>query len=152
MTAVNHAVTGSIIVVGISNPAIGLPLAIMSHFFLDALPHFGPYTVAKPASSELRAIVRLDTFLTVAFILIATFAGYKAGYAVWIIPLGGILGVLPDIMWYKHYKNDLYGQEKDWDILRKTHKRIQRYEWSWGWIIESVWFVLSVAFFSWLIF
>jgi hypothetical protein len=41
MTATNHAITGAIIAVVIDKPVIALPLALLSHFAQDALPHFG---------------------------------------------------------------------------------------------------------------
>lgn len=152
MTAVNHAITGSVIAVSITNPVIGLPLAFASHFILDSLPHFGFHTVAKAGSRDYRAIVKFDTFITSAFFIIGTFAGYRAGLNFWIIPLGAFCAWCPDIMWYKHYKNDIKGEDKHWGIVRKAHKKIQRYEVSWGWTIESVWFVASVVILSWLLF
>lgn len=152
MTATNHAVMGSIVAVGVANPVIGLPLALLSHFVLDALPHFGAHTVAKPGSKEFSAILKTDAFLTVSFLLLVTFAGYRAGLTWWLLPLGGILGGIPDLMWLKHYHNDIEGEDKHWDIVRRTHKKIQRYELSWGWIIESAWFIATVALLSWLIF
>lgn len=152
MTATNHAVMGSIVAVGVANPVIGLPLAFASHFLLDSLPHFGAHTVAQPGSKEFSAILKFDTFLTTSFVLISTFAGYRAGLPVWLVPAGAMLGWIPDVMWYKHYQNDIHGEDKHWDIVRKVHKKIQRFEVSWGWIVESVWFAITVALLSWLIF
>lgn len=152
MTATNHAVMGSIVAVGVANPVIGLPLAFASHFILDALPHFGAHTVARPGSKEFSAILKTDAFLTASFILLATFAGYRAGLPIWLVPAGGILGGIPDVMWLKHYQNDINGQDKQWGIVRTFHKKIQRYEVSWGWIVESIWFVVTVALLSWLVF
>ncbi len=145
MTATNHAVMGAIVCATIANPVIGLPLAFFSHFVLDSLPHFGIHTVAKPTSKQYRAILRVDALLTVSFILIITFVGFKMGLPVWLLPLGAIFGWLPDVMWYKHYKNDLRGEPKQWDIIRSTHKKIQHLEVSWGWLVEVVWFISSVA-------
>lgn len=152
MTAINHSITGSIIAVSITNPVIGLPLAFASHFILDLLPHFGFHTVAKAGSKDYRAIVKFDTFITIVFFIISTFAGYRAGFDIWLVPLGSFFAWCPDIMWYKHYQNDIKGEDKHWDIIRKTHKKIQRYEVSWGWIIEVVWFFFGVVILSWLIF
>lgn len=152
MTATNHAVMGAIVVAAVGNPVLGLPLALASHFVLDSLPHFGAETVSKPGTREYAAIIRFDTLLTTAFILIVSFAGFRAGFAWWLLPLGAFIGWAPDIMWYKHYQSDLRGEERQWDPVRRMHKKIQRYEVSWGWIVESVWFVVTVALLSWLIF
>jgi membrane-bound metal-dependent hydrolase YbcI (DUF457 family) len=152
MTAVNHAVTGSIIAATINNPAISLPLALVSHFVLDALPHFGAHTLTTPRSKEFKIILYTDGFLTCCFLLIVTFVGYRVGLGSWLLPLGAILAILPDLMWYKHYRNDIHGQEKVWDPIRTIHKRIQQWEVSWGWIIEVVWFLTAVMILHQLLF
>ncbi len=41
MTATNHALAGAVIGLSITQPAIALPLALLSHFVLDAIPHLG---------------------------------------------------------------------------------------------------------------
>ena len=40
MTAINHALTGALIGVAVGNPWIALPVAFLSHFVCDALPHY----------------------------------------------------------------------------------------------------------------
>ena len=40
MTATNHALTGAAIGFIVGVPAIAIPLALISHFVLDAIPHF----------------------------------------------------------------------------------------------------------------
>ena len=42
MTAPNHALTGALIGLTISNPALALPLAFLSHLVCDAIPHYDP--------------------------------------------------------------------------------------------------------------
>lgn len=152
MTAINHAITGSIVVASISNPIVGLPLAILSHFALDALPHFGNDVVSKPGSRDYKAVVIFDTFMTTSFIVMVALAGYSAGWAWWLLPLAGMLAWMPDIMWYKHYQGDIQGVPDDWHPVQKMHKKIQRYETSWGWIVEVLWFAVGIMLLSYLIF
>jgi hypothetical protein len=40
MTAPNHAITGALIGLALPNMWLGVPLAILSHFVLDAIPHY----------------------------------------------------------------------------------------------------------------
>lgn len=40
MTAPNHALTGALIGLSVSNPLLALPLAFASHFVCDAIPHY----------------------------------------------------------------------------------------------------------------
>ncbi len=41
MTATNHALTGAVLGLAIGNPWVAVPAAFLSHFVLDAIPHFG---------------------------------------------------------------------------------------------------------------
>ena len=146
MTATNHALTGALIAAVVPNPVVGLPLALLSHFVLDALPHFGAHTVAKPSSKEFRAILIFDGLMMSALLLCIAFAAYRTDVTPWfVVVAGGFLGAAPDIMWLKHYQSDLKGQDKHWDIVRTVHKKIQRWELSWGWTVEVVWFVALIA-------
>ena len=152
MTATNHAITGAVIVAGVSNPLVGLPLALLSHFVLDALPHFGAHTVAHAKSKEFKYILMTDGFLLITFTFLSGYAGYKVGLDWWLLPLGAIFGGIPDLMWLNHYKADLAGETKTWDVVRKAHKAIQRWERSWGWMIEVIWFVGAILILNKLLF
>lgn len=152
MTAVNHALTGAIVATAVTNPYVGLPLALLSHFALDSLPHFGAHTVANPKTKDFRAILITDTILTATLLALATFASYRVGMNWVVVFLGGFLGWLPDVMWYKHYQSDLRGEPKQWDKVRTFHKKIQRWEVSWGWAVEVLWFVAGVLILNRLIF
>lgn len=44
MTATGHALVGAAIATQITNPYLGLPLAFVSHFLGDKLPHWDPMT------------------------------------------------------------------------------------------------------------
>ena len=41
MTASNHAATGALVAVAVSQPYIAVPLALAAHFAMDGIPHFG---------------------------------------------------------------------------------------------------------------
>lgn len=47
MTAPNHALTGALIGLTITNPALALPVAFLSHFVCDAIPHYDPPVTDK---------------------------------------------------------------------------------------------------------
>ena len=55
MTAPNHALTGALIGLTVSDPALAMPLAFLSHFACDAIPHYDPPaqdTVTRMRSSR----------------------------------------------------------------------------------------------------
>ena len=41
MVITNHVLAGSLIGIGIKEPTLAITLAFVSHFVMDALPHFG---------------------------------------------------------------------------------------------------------------
>jgi hypothetical protein len=41
MRAINHSLTGAFIGLSVVDPFVALPLALASHYLLDAIPHYG---------------------------------------------------------------------------------------------------------------
>ncbi len=69
MLELPHAVVGAAIATKIPNPWIALPLAFLSHFPLDLIPHWNPslYTETKKYGQPTRKstiIVTIDTLLS----------------------------------------------------------------------------------------
>lgn len=50
MTATGHAIIGTVLAAQISNPFLGIPIAILSHFAADAYPHWDTGTNMKKKS------------------------------------------------------------------------------------------------------
>lgn len=64
MTATAHALIGASIAVKIANPILGIPLAIISHFVADLIPHWDAGTNHKKKSlMRLRIEATLDVLL-----------------------------------------------------------------------------------------
>lgn len=142
MTVTNHMLTGAVIALTVHHPAIAIPLAFLSHFALDALPHYGygfipysqrdkqPYFLAKQVADGLLA---LTLFLVVPY---AT-RYYQLPI---ITQLAMLAAYLPDGLWTYHYlraqRTGRYGRP-DW--FSRLHKRIQWCERSWGIYVELGW-------------
>lgn len=62
MTASAHAIVGAAIATRIANPLIGLPLAFLSHFAGDKVPHWDPMT---NHNTKTRERIILETILDV---------------------------------------------------------------------------------------
>lgn len=140
MTGLNHATTGAVIALVVKQPALALPLAFMSHFVLDALPHFGVDYEQPDNHGVLKKAVIIDATLTASFFLILIFFGF------WLAVAGAVLAVLPDVVWFVKYAHDKYygrpfSLPKDW--FSRAHKKIQWGEHPKGWIIEIIWLVLA---------
>src|SRR5690349_19130048 len=112
MTATNHVLTGALIAVVVHNPVVALPAAFLSHFVLDAIPHYGNKKL-KIDSSGYRTLLVSDMSLAayfLAFLLIV-----QPPYA-WLAVACGILAASPDLMWIPdfiaetwHKKSPVYG-------------------------------------------
>jgi hypothetical protein len=142
MTGVNHATTGVLVAIAINEPALALPAALLSHFAIDAIPHWD-YKV--PGGLLYRqAAMMID--LTLTLFLLMVFA-LTVDASQRLIIAGGILGVAPDLMWLPYF---ITGKPSKTDgrnvlsYLRRFHFWIQWSETSWGKYVEIGWFVLTV--------
>ena len=71
MTATAHALIGASIAASISNPLLGIPLAIASHFLLDFIPHWDAGTNHRKKSQvRLMAEATLDVLLGFALVFL----------------------------------------------------------------------------------
>ncbi len=100
MTATAHALVSAAIAASIPNPMLSIPLAFVSHFVLDTIPHwdFGTNWRSR-AKAKTGAVAILDTILgfTVAYFL---FAGKVDSI---ILFLAMIAGNLPDWLEAPYY-------------------------------------------------
>ena len=90
-----HALVGMVVVAAIPNPLVGLPLAFLSHFAVDMLPHWNWEPDARPLS--LLGIV-LD------LILLEILIGYLAFRSPlqWTLAAGAFFAILPDLLEAPH--------------------------------------------------
>ncbi len=68
MTATNHAVTGAIIGLTVANPVAAVVAALLSHFILDMIPHFGS-DEDFISTMKFRVMLVVDALLCVALVI-----------------------------------------------------------------------------------
>lgn len=136
MTATNHALTGAAIASVIQQPWLALPLAFVSHFACDALPHFG---------------LKAKNFFgsQIMYLYLAAEAIVLAGLVIFLLsqPLSqpillascAFLAMSPDLAWLYYGVKGRHGQPASYDWLSRWHARIQWSETSWGIIVEVGW-------------
>jgi len=145
MTAPNHALTGALIGLSISNPAVALPLAFLSHFACDAIPHYDPPETdqAKRLTSRrfLYEFLVAGAFLCFLLVLLLALAHPKH----WLTAAGcAFLAASPDLFWiprFLHSKRTGKDRPPTNGFL-KFHSWIQ---WRTGphlLLVEAVWFVV----------
>ena len=135
MFLLNHAVTGFVLAEGIDNQWMLYPVALGSHFVLDALPHFG--LGEDFTSKKLVRIGVVDTVVTIVGGLT-----YVSIFPEKALPaaIAATLSALPDFGWLLKFK----GWAKDNRFFR-FHKMIQWGERKYGWIYEAVWTTFMVV-------
>src|SRR5580698_2100335 len=70
MRAINHALTGAIIGLTIGEPLVAAPVAFVSHFVCDAIPHFGVSGWRDIKTTWFRRLLVVDFVLCVALVVI----------------------------------------------------------------------------------
>jgi hypothetical protein len=148
MTGLNHAATGALVAAAIQEPAIALPAALLSHFVIDSLPHWNYWV---PGQKRFRHWVMYLDF-TLSLVLLAFLSSLVSEVAWWQVLAGGLLAILPDMMWFPYLilgKNTPADTDSWLHRLRRFHLRIQWSETSHGIFYELIWFaVMLTSFFK----
>lgn len=144
MTATNHALTGAIIGLTISNPAIAIPAAFLSHFVCDALPHFGANEGEKWLAK--RAFVTyLIADATLCIMLVGVMFG--SGNPNWFLAsVCAFLATSPDLLWIRKFVTALKATEFRPSRLEVFLSKdgIQWFQRPIGWTVEAAWAVACV--------
>lgn len=148
MTAPNHALTGALIGLSISNPILALPLAFLSHFVCDAIPHYDP--PGNDKIERIRSKRFLYEFLVLgAFVCLGIVLVLAAAKPQHWLPAAicAFLATSPDLFWIpKFIQVKRTGRETP---TRNPFLRFHTWvQWKTGpklfWL-EAVWFVTFSA-------
>lgn len=144
MTAVNHALTGTVIGLVVGEPLIALPAALASHFVCDALPHFGS---TLPQTKRLRTN-NFRNYLIVEFLLcvaiVALLAIFRPQH--WLLAaVCAFLATSPDLLWINRYLKLRHGQHWKRSTYAKFAGNIQWFERPIGAAVEAAWFVAAIV-------
>jgi hypothetical protein len=130
MTGFNHGCAGGLI--GNFLPApLALPLAFLSHFALDMVPHFGIPHHTRDNSKMWKYFTALDFVLTIG---LAALAIYQQRY---LVLASGTVAIAPDFIWVgRVVKSRSYDLRQTTSWFTTMHIKIQRYERPWGIFVE----------------
>ncbi len=143
MTGFSHATTGVVIALAIHNPALALPLAFVSHFVLDAFPHYGDDNLDGSNKAFRR------------FILVDAIAGFGISILMFLllpehrvlIALCAAMATIPDLMWLPNHIRQINNQpSKPHNWFMRWHHRIQFEHPVWGIAAEILWAVAMLSF------
>lgn len=147
MTATNHMLTGAVIAVTVRQPALAVPLAFLSHFILDALPHFGIHEdeVLKRNKHPLfRSVVGADILLVVVILIVLPLLVTSVVW--WALLLAMLAAYAPDSIWLVRFWREVRTQTwRPGSWYARWHQKIQWSEKPWGLGIEIVWAVMMLT-------
>ncbi|HPR09796.1 hypothetical protein KDA06_04610 [Candidatus Saccharibacteria bacterium] len=141
MTATNHALTGAVIGLTIGNPLIAIPLAFVSHFVLDTIPHFG----FKGTRTDEQLLGQrwfkwlLVTEALLCFMIVLTLWLQQPHQ--WLVgAVSAFVATSPDLYSIPRFlKVNKWRQAPvKWNAFRRFHDVIQT-ETMWGAAVEAVW-------------
>jgi len=141
MTTSNHIFTGAAIALAVNQPVVALPLALLSHFVLDALPHYGIDGAGYIEAAKYKLTYVMESFNIVGIPLLI----YLLWGQPWWVWLAAGLAILPDIVWiYAYFTYERYGKEMVQGPITRMHSKIQWGERHWGILIEVPFLVCMV--------
>ncbi len=122
MLSTPHLLVGAAIVTTIPNPVISLPLAFLSHFALDSIPHWDG-SPRPPFGLKTTSWIIVDYLLGTSLVILLT-AGLEDQI---LICLGAFLATLPDFILgtYRHAETTL-SQYSFIRVPNQFHMAIQR--------------------------
>lgn len=140
MTATNHALTGASIGLWIANPLLALPLAFLSHFALDALPHFASKRWLPEDSRRFVYYLAAEAGVCAAIVLSLVVLQPQNWF--W-AALCAFVATSPDFMWVQSFlasqRKAAAPKRKHWVV--KFHSWVQWYQKEPGIIFEIIWAV-----------
>lgn len=141
MVATNHALTGALIGLTVSNPLVAVVAAFFSHFVLDAIPHFG---MGKNFvnTKAFKIMLSVDASLCIALVG----ALFWLHHSYWLVPaICAFAATSPDLWHIRSFQRSLSGKVYEPGLIARFSAKIQWFERPIGAVIEAVWAV-AVSF------
>jgi hypothetical protein len=135
VTATNHVVAGALIATVIHEPLLAVPIALLSHLVMDALPHFS----WDEHTSKTFAKILLTDMACASAVLLTILMLHPANWV--LLVTCGIAAASPDLLWGYHLAQELRGKPKPYSPVARFLIWIQWKELqSWtGFAIELAW-------------
>jgi hypothetical protein len=144
MTAINHALTGTIIGLVVGEPLLAIPAAFLSHYICDALPHFGTGLPMNQVmrSDKFRAYLFVEAGL--CFLLVILLAVFQP--VNWqLAAISAFAAAAPDWLSFNRFITIRRGKTWKPGWYSKFASGIQWFERPIGAVVEVAWFVAALV-------
>ena len=140
MTTTSHAVTGALIAALVKQPLLAIPLAFISHFVCDTLPHFG--LGMKFGSRKMYYWLVIDGLVALGIAVFLIRIGVASPV---LLAVCGFVAMSPDLAWLYYGLRGEHGNPKEYGLLSRFHSKIQWYEKPQGILVDLIWSFIMVA-------
>ena len=144
MRATNHALTGAVIGLTITEPAAAIPVAIISHFVCDAIPHYGQDILGSKRLRTIlfRRLLYVDTVLCLGLvILLAVNRPINWQLAV----ICAFSAAAPDLFSINRYRHVLEHTKWRPNLYSKFAVWVQWFEHPIGAVVEIAWLIGAIV-------
>lgn len=136
MTATNHALTGTAIGLIVGEPLLALPLALLSHYALDVIPHFGLGDEAVFKTGGFK--IYLLTEAIVCFLIVLGVFIFRPEN--WLLAVTcAFLAAAPDLLSINRFQKVNAGKVWQAGWYTSFAKHIQWFERPIGAVVEVAW-------------
>ena len=144
MNILNHLATGAAIALVVDKPAIALPVALVSHFVLDVVPHYG-YPGEEGYKEAFRHRLSYLSLVFDAIGIAVLFTLVKD--SIWVVFASAFLAIVPDAVWpYRYFMFERKNLALPDSRYARFHAGIQWCEREWGIIIEVIYSIALLLF------
>lgn len=144
MTAINHALTGTVVGLIVGQPLLAIPLAIGSHYICDALPHFGLNLsrTVKLKSNGFRNYLIAEALL--CFVVVLTLGLLQPDH--WLLAaICAFAAAAPDFLSINQYLTTRRGKKWKPGLYNKFAGGIQWFERPIGAVVEIAWAIAALT-------
>jgi hypothetical protein len=140
MTATNHALTGAIIGLMVSDPFIAAPVALLSHFVLDSIPHHGSLKNKNVWLKSRTFHTMLIVDASLCLVLVIALAILHPRH--WILAcVCAFLAASPDLASIGLFRAALANKSRKPNLYTRFASKIQWFERPSGTVVEATWFL-----------
>jgi hypothetical protein len=154
VTATNHVLTGAVIALVARRPELAIPCAFVSHFALDAVPHFGfeeENEVVRNDTKLFKTVILLDAVAVATLLIALPVLAQGSGMTVqlWVIVASMLAAFAPDLVWiYRFFHEMHHGQSKPMGRFTRFHLKVQWSETIRGLHVEYIWGACMILLFG----
>jgi hypothetical protein len=132
--------TGAIIGLSVGQPVLAIIVALLSHFALDAIPHFGFDEPETKLYKSVKFKAYLITEALICFVLVATLASAQPNN--WMLAaICAFVAAAPDLLSINHFRKVQDDEVWKPSLYSRFAGGIQWFEHRIGGLVEAAWAV-----------